>query len=250
MSSNIINQLLSLDKTIVQELLEEYKIIKKESFTEDWVNCLVHCGRFAELTIALLTVIYNKQSINMNTIHFDALFQQLTAKQKPNAEDEILLLAVPYAAKTVYTIRNKKKVVHIKAINPDFLDGTVSVSICDWILSQIIMLKCNSNPKEVGDFIRSVIEKKIPLIEEFEDGSMLVLNPNIAFRNELLLVLYKVSKRLTKDELKKVIKIGYPQKLNTTLSVLEKKRLIHVNDDGIKISQNGIREAEKIILDT
>lgn len=248
MTSNIINQLTFIDAKIANDLLEEYRTVKKESLIGDWPNCLVHCGRFAELTLAFIKVIYDQTQININQIHFDALYNELTNKPKPNAEDEILLLAVPHAAKTIYTIRNKKKVAHIKAIDPDFLDGTVSSEICDWILSQFVMLKCNSNPTEASEFIHSLIDRRIPLIEEFEDGSLMVLKEGISFKDELLLALNKHNKRLTKDEIKKMIKVEYPQLLNTTISDLEKKKFVHVNESGVMITRLGIQEAEKIIL--
>lgn len=214
----------------------------------DWPNCLVHCGKFAELTLAFIKVMYDNMQIDINRIHFDTLYQELTTKPKPNAEDEILLLAVPHAAKTIYTIRNKKKVAHIKAIDPDFLDGTVSSEICDWILSQFVLLKCSSNPTEASEFIHSLIDRRIPLIEEFEDGSLLILNDKVTFRDELLLALNKVNKRVTKDEIKKLIKVEYQQKLNTTINDLEEKRFVHVNDNGVMITRLGIQEAEKAIL--
>lgn len=248
MTSNIINQLSLIDKKIACDLLDEYRTVKKESLIGDWPNCLVHSGRFAELTLAFIKIIYDRTQININQIHFDTLYNELTNKPKPNPEDEILLLAVPHAAKTIYTIRNKKKVAHIKAIDPDFLDGTVSSEICDWILSQFVLLKCNSNPKEVSEFIHSLIDRRIPLIEEFEDGSLLVLNEKATFRGEFLLALNKVNKRVTKEEIKQLIKVEYQQKLNTTINDLEKKRFIHVNNDGIIITRLGIQEAEKIIL--
>lgn len=247
-TSNILNQLSSIDKKITNDLLEEYRIVIKETLIGDWPNCLVHCARFAELTLAFIKVIYDKTQIDINKIHFDTLYQELTTKSKPNAEDEILLLAVPNAAKTIYTIRNKKKVVHIKAINPDFLDGTVSSAICDWILSQFVLLKCNSNPDEVSKFIHSLIDRRIPLIEEFEDGSLMILKQSTTFKDELLLALNKHSKRLTKEEIKKIIKVEYPQILNTTINELEKKKFVHVNESGIMITRLGIQEAEKIIL--
>src|SRR5947209_2391054 len=133
----IITQLETVfDKNVLTKLLDEYREIKKEFLKEAWSSCISHCALFAELTVTALKILYDKNPINLNQIHFDNLYQDLTSKQKPNPEDEILLLAVPNAAKTVYTIRNKKKIAHVKFIDPDFLDAIVASSICDWILSQ------------------------------------------------------------------------------------------------------------------
>ena len=246
-SNQIINQLLtSINKSLVTDLLDEYATVKKKQVIGEWDDCLVHCGKFAELTLAIVKIIYGEK-IDKNTIYFDALYRELTTKPKCSADDDILLLAIPNAAKTIYTIRNKKKAAHIKAINPDFIDGTISSAICNWILSQFVLIKCKSNPKEVAKFIDSLIERTIPLIEEFEDDSLLVLNKNINFKDKLLLVLNYLNKRTTNDEIKHKINVKYPKKLTTALSNLENNLLIHKNSSGVQITKLGIQAAEEII---
>jgi len=232
---------------MLTKLLDEYREIKKEFLKESWSSCISHCALFAELTVAALKILYDTNPIDLNQIHFDNLYKDLTSRQKPNPEDEILLLAVPNAAKTVYTIRSKKKIAHIKFIDPDFLDATLVSSICDWILSQFVLLKCQSSPQETSKFIHSLVERKIPLMEEFDDGSMLVLKHDIAFHYEILLILYKKNMRISKDHFTTIIEIEYRQKLNTAITFLKDKKLIHVNNEGIMITKLGIEKAERII---
>jgi len=248
--SKIIKQLeIVFDKNAITKLLDEYKEIKKEFLAENWPSCISHCALFAELTAAILKILYDNNPINLNQIHFDNLYQDLTTRQKPKPEDEILLLAVPNAAKTVYTIRSKKKIAHIKFIDPDFLDATVTSSICDWILSQFVLLKCGSNSQEASKFIHSLVERKVPLMEEFEDGSILILKHDIAFHYEVLLILYKKNKRITKDDLSKIVEVKYAQKLNTAIAYLKDKKFVHVNDEGIMITKLGIEKVEEIIFE-
>lgn len=246
-SNKIINQLsTSIDKSLVTEILAEYTTIKKKQLIGDWTDCLVHCGKFAELTMAIVKMIYDK-NVNVNRIQFEIFYKDFMNRPKATPEDEILLLAVPNAAKAMYTIRNKKKVAHIKTINPDFIDSTISSVICDWILAQFVLIKCESNPTEVAKFIDSLIERTIPLIEEFEDGSLLILKKDVSFKNQLLLTLYRLNRRATNKEITNKINVEYPQKLTTTLSNLEKDLLIHKNDHGVKITTLGIKAAENTI---
>lgn len=248
--SKIIKQLESvLDKSVLIKLLVEYEEIKKEFIKENWTSCISHSAIFVELTMSSLKILYDKTAINLNQIHFDKLYQDLTSKQKLNPEDEILLLAIPNAAKAVFTIRNKKKVAHIKLINPDFLDAILVSSICDWILSQFVLLMCKSNPKETSKFIHSLVERKIPLMEEFDDGSILILEHDIAFHFEVLLILYKKNKRISKNDLTKIVEIEYRQKLNTAISYLKGKKWIHMNNDGLIITKLGIEKSEAIMLE-
>ena len=246
-ANTIVNQLLSsIDPSLVNELLDEYKAVKMKQLSGDWGDCLVHCGKFAELTMAIVKMNYDKK-VDKNKIQFDELYRDFIKRSKPSPEDEILLLAIPNAAKAMYTIRNKKKAAHFKEINPDFIDGAISSEICDWILSQFILIKCRSSPSETAKFVNSLIERTIPLIEEFEDGSLVILKIDVRFIDKLLLSLYRLNKRVANNEIKRVIKVKYPEQLRRALSDLEDNVLIHRNNSGVRITQLGTRKAEEII---
>ena len=246
-TNTIVNQLSSsIDPSLVSELLDEYKTAKMKQLSGDWGDCLVHCGKFAELTMAIIKMNYDKK-VDKNKIKFDVLYNDFIKRSKPSPEDEILLLAVPNAAKAMYTIRNKKKAAHFKEINPDFIDSSIASEICDWILSQFILIKCRSSPGETAKFVNSLVERTIPLIEEFEDGSLVILKKGVRFVDKLLLSLYSLNKRVANNEIKKVIKVEYPAQLQRALSNLEDNVLIHRNNNGVQITRLGIREAEEII---
>lgn len=238
---------LILGTVLTKKWFDEYRSIKKDFLKEDWPNCIIHCGLFSELTMAVLKVIYDKKSVDLNKIQFDNWYNDFISRPKPNAKDEILLLALPYAAKTVYTLRNKKKGAHIKAIDPDFIDCLMTISLCDYILAQVILLKCNINQKELKKFISTIVGKKVPLIEEFDDGSLVIHLKNASFPDELLLGLYKINERISKQELRKKIKVEYPQKLDSSLRSLEKRKLIHINESGFQITSEGIRKIENLL---
>jgi len=238
----------AFDKSLLTDIFNEYSTLKKEQLMEDWSNCLIHCGQFAELMLGLLKSFYDGTKIDSNQIKFDKFFSELINKPKPNPEDAILLLAIPYALKTIYTIRNKKRGAHVKTINPDYIDCVISTTICDWVLSQLLLLKSSStNPQQVSNYIKSIVSKRIPLIEEFEDGSILVLNQKISFKNKLLLALYHVDKRISYDELMDIMSLKQRKKLTDTMKDLRNQLLAHQNSDGVKLSSLGLKEVEKII---
>ena len=234
----------SIDKSLIECLLHEYDLAKKKQIMEEWSDSLVHYGKFVELSMAIIKKIYDG-NMDKNKIFFDKLYQDFKKREKTTPEDDVFLLAIPNAAKTVYTIRNKENVAHAKEIEPRSIDCIVSSTISDWILSQFVRFHCRLDAKTTAEFIHSIMERNVPLIERFEDDSMMVLVKGISFRDELLVLLYYKDERVAKDNLPLVI--PYRKLLTITLVNLTKNRLIHKNDHGIKITQLGKKEATRII---
>jgi len=245
---NLQSLLPTLDKSLLIDFFSEYSKLKKEQLLGNWANCLIHCGQFAELTLGLIKSLYDGKPINKNQISFEKFYNDLINRPKPNPEDEILLLAVPNALRTIYTIRNKKRGAHAKAIDPNYLDSVISTTNCDWVLSQILLLKGKStNSQEIYDSIQSIVSKQIPLIEEFEDGSIIVLNKQISFQDKLLLTIYHIDKRVSYDELMNLIGIKKRKKITDAMKNLRNKLLIHQNDKGIRLTRLGLKTVENII---
>src|SRR4030042_6741579 len=117
-----------IDGELVQELLKEYDLAKRSHFLEDWEKTILHAGKFSEMSLAVVKNIVDSEVVDLNQIYFDKLFNDLTNRKKDTAEDDILMLAIPRAAMSIYSIRNKKRVAHIKSIDPDHLDSAYCLS--------------------------------------------------------------------------------------------------------------------------
>jgi len=232
---------------LVAELIKEYNIAKRFHFLEDWEKAILHASKFSEVALAVVKNIIDKEVIDINNIHFDQLYNDLTNRTKITGEEEILMLTIPRTARSVYGIRNKKRVAHVKAIDPDLLDGQYCISACDWILSEFVMLYLESDPKEISSIIHSLIEKKVPFVEQFEDGSLVVLKEGLTFKEELMVALYQLGKRISKKELTGILK-KYSQLIHTTARNLEDDKLVHTNKDGVKLTKKGIKFVEDKLL--
>lgn len=232
---------------LLNELLQEYDMAKKFHFLEDWEKSILHASKFSELTLAVIKNIVDNETIDINNIHFDQLYNDFINRTKVTGEDEILLLAIPRVVRTVYDIRNKKRVAHVKAIDPDLLDSQYCVSACDWTLAQFVMLYLESDPQEVSSIIYSLIEKQVPFVEQFEDGSMVILKENLTFKEQFMVGLYKLGLRVSKKELSRILKT-YNQLINSTAKNLEDEKLVHMNENGIILTKKGIRFVEDNLL--
>jgi hypothetical protein len=165
---------------------------------------------------------------------------------KSTPEQAILTLAIPRVAVSIQTLRNKKNIAHIKTIDPCFLDSFYCVSSCDWILSELAMLLYTSDPNDAKELIDSFVKKKVPLVEEFEEQSIVILKKDMPLFDEILVTMYHFyPQRLSNAFLNKQVK---STNLYGTLQRLEDEKLIHRNLEGNKLTQLGIEHVENKLI--
>jgi hypothetical protein len=234
-----------INKSIVDKLIEEYGIVKHEHLIGDDEKVVLHAAKFSDIVLALIK---NKETgllVDINDIHFDDLYKEIMNYAKPTPEQGILTLAIPRVAVSIQTLRNKKNVAHVKTIDPCVLDSYYCVSSCDWMLSEMAMLFYTSDPSEAKELIDSFVRKRVPLVEEFEEQSIVVLKKGVPLFDEILLALYHFYPRRRESAfLNKQLKSS---NFYGTLARLEDEKLIHRNDEGIKLTQLGIEYVEGML---
>jgi hypothetical protein len=237
----------------VNLVVKEYTALKSFYHTEKWDKVIIHSAIMCEAVVGLIAENILKISIDYNKIDFNDIYKRLISTKKASPEDEILLLAVPQVAKSIYTIRNKKRVAHLKLIDPDYIDASYCSVAADWILSQLLTVAVGQvDEKAVTKLIRSLVEREVPLIEEFEDGTVKVLT-SLSLADAILLVLYKrYPERITSHELVNTLRLEEKEKENISkvLYALDKRRgLIHRNKEGgATLTKKGIKYVEESIL--
>ena len=234
-----------IDSKIVSELVEEYEKAKTSFWLDDKLKTLIYSARFSELSIQALEYISNPScSYDLNKIEFGKIYSKLIQLPKNNPEDEILYLAMPQTLKSIFTIRSKKKVAHFKQNELDKIDADLAITSCNWVMAQFILIFHKSSPDEAIEIANSLITKKIPTIEEFEEGEFMILKKNINFGDELLLWLYHFNRRMNSRELIKIVKPKKSSYISTYLKRLFDDKLIHKNKYGAIINKNGIIKIE------
>jgi len=235
-----------IDKTLLAELLKEYKEILDNFYKQDTDKILSASGRFVEIVLATVLYLNDGKVLDLNHLSAEMLYQNIERLQLPKktGEQELLYLEIPRVARAIYTIRSKKRGAHRKDLDPITQDGFFIKSASDWIMSSFIYLYHTKSDNDISKLISSIIEKKVPFIEEFEDKGIVILK-NIDFKLKILAILYHRGNFLKKDELKKMSKPEYPQLLDTSLRALEKSNYIYVGENGIKITLLGANKIEK-----
>lgn len=230
---------------LVEELFYEYSKTRTSFWSGDITKTIIHSAKFCEICIAILKKISEPNiTIDLNNIEFGKFYDQLLKLPKTTAKDEMLYLVIPQALKTAYTIRSKKRVAHIKLTNAELIDAEFVSITCNWIVAQLIIVFLQISIEETIALTNSIMERKIPTIEQFEDGEIMVLRKGLKLNDELLLVLYQNSRRMTREELNAILKPKKISYISTYLSLLYDDKLIHLNKSGAIINKNGIKEVE------
>lgn len=234
-------------KLVTKKLVKEYLKINEGFYLEDNQKIISHSGKFIEIIFAILDFLNTGNAPNLNQIKVGPLYQKIIDLPKNSGEEELLYLEIPLVARSIYTIRSKKRVSHVKDLDPIIQDSFYVKAGIDWILSSLIYLYHTKSDSEIKNIINSLIEKSVPFIEEFEDGGIMVLK-KIDFKWKVLVILYRENDFITKENLVKLSKPKYRQLLNTTLSSLHKELLVYINKNKIKITRKGIEKVEKDLI--
>lgn len=233
---------------IVQELLKEYEDVQNDFSTNENIKILASSGRFVEMTLAAISYLNDSILLDLNNIDVDKLYNKIkNFPRNKTGEDDLLYLEIPRVARAIYTIRSKKRGAHKKELDAIVQDRIFIKYSVDWIMASLIFLFHTKSDKEIQGIIETLVQKKISLIEEFEDGGVMVLE-KLPFNKKLLVILYKQTSIITKERLKDLSKPKYNPEFNTNLSNLNKNLLIYINGDSVKITQKGIKEVQENIL--
>ena len=235
----------NIDPALVKRLLEHYVEIKQKFFLGRYEPSQLNSAKFAEVVFRILEYITKGNYTPWNkNVQINVLMQYLENLPKDRYPDSIRL-HIPRILKTIYDIRSKRGVTHISEINPNLMDATFVVSACDWILAEFIRLYYTDDPDNAQKIINTIVERKVPMIEEFE-GDLKVLKPELSVADKILLTLYKkYPEYVSTSDLKEWIKTKSPTHITTVLRQLDHEAKIHRKNKKNIITKKGIAYVEE-----
>lgn len=234
-----------LNEELVRKLLEHYQELKQKLFLGQYEPSQLNCAKFAEVVMRILEYVTKDNYTPFGkSVSLDALTKELEQSPKDKFPDSIRI-HIPRILRATYDIRSKRGVAHIGEINPNLMDVTFVVSACDWIIAELIRLYHIDDLNETQRIIDSIVERKVPIIEEFGDD-LKVLVPNLSVTDKILLILYKKhpSHVLTGD-LKNWIQTKSPNHITTVLRQLDTDAKVHRKGNENIITRKGIEYVEK-----
>jgi len=236
---NQLNQ--SYPQELVGSLFGSYKEVVENFNLGKLRPSEVESGRFCEAAIRMLQYKTAGAYTPIGTRIANLDTEISTLANLPKADfSESVRLHIPRTIRVIYDVRSKRDSVHLGNIDPNLMDATLVLNCCKWILAELFRLELKIPANEAQKTIDYLIEKKIPIIQDF-DGFLVTLNPSLSARDRILVLLYYRSKEgATREELSLWLPPKMKKQLTTNLHRLQHNRnFIHRANNQIYITRAG-----------
>lgn len=226
---------------LVDALLDSYKDLVENFNRSKLRPSEVESGRLCEAIIRMLqyktTGTYTPIGVSIGNL--DTEITRLANLPRTDF-DESIRLHIPRTVRVIYDIRSKRDSVHLGNIDPNLMDATLILNCCKWIVAELFRIELQIPVNEAQKTINYLIEKKIPIVQDF-DGFLVTLSPRLSARDRILVLLYYRGKEgATREELSLWLPPKMKTQLTTNLSRLQHdKNFIHRVKSQIYITRAG-----------
>jgi hypothetical protein len=228
-------------------LLIEFGLIISHFTERRWTSSELSGGRFCEI---VYTVLHGHASGTYAASpakpgNFVDACRQLEKNAGVPRSFQIL---IPRLLPALYEIRNNRNVGHVGGdVDPDFMDSSAVVSMCSWILAELVRVFHSISTEEAQAVVTELSERRLPLV--WRSGEIRrVLNPDLPLKSQVLLLLASSATKVRAEELLKWT--GYKGKPYFTrlLRQLHEARLIefHEADGDVELLPPGAEMATNI----
>jgi len=240
-----------------EPLLKSYREIGSNYIEHRWEPAELNGGKFCEVVYAIAAGAISgtfaatpSKPANM-VLACRAL--ELSQPDANRAGDRSLRILIPRMLPALYEIRNNRGVGHVGGdVDPNFLDATAVFEMSSWVLAELVRIFHSTSTKEAQEAVDALIERKHPLIWEFENTRR-VLAPRMKKADQVLLLLHAKPGWVSETDM-----IAWVEHSNVTvfrgdiLRELHKSRFIEfdVRQHRMRISPLGVKEVEERILNT
>ena len=240
-----LNKHLSLLPTQLAEALErEFSKLRDRYRRQDWEPGQLNGGKFAEAVFRYV----EWRDIGSYT----PLGKQVRRKEIVNrvanntALAESVRLQIPDVAELIADVRNKRDVGHLRgSVSVNGMDANLVMACASWLLAEIVRLESGASPAEAQQMVDSLVERRVPIIEEI-DGEPVVLNTKLNAINRVLVLLYrKHPERIPLKTLQRWVKYRNVTHFRNLLAAHVREAMLVMNDDGVRLTLKGVAYVEK-----
>ena len=141
-------------------------------------------------------------------------------------------ILIPRMLPALYEIRNNRGVGHVGGdVDPNAMDASAVLSIASWIMAELVRVFHKTSTAQAQNVVNALAERPLPLVWA-GDGTKRILDPTIALKTQILLLLSSSSDPVSFESL-----IDWTQYKNKTyfrklIDVMEQARQIYRAKDG------------------
>ena len=215
-------------------LLDEYRQILQNYAEHRWLPSALSGGRFCEVVYSIL-VGYAAGTYPTSPAKPKDFVGACRALEANTHVPRSFQILIPRMLPALYEVRNMRGVGHVGGdVNPNHMDATLVLSMCNWIMAELVRVFHNLETAKAQSIVDSLAERQIPLVWQQGDLKR-VLDPKIALPDQVLLLIASSPGPLNTNEL-----LGWLDYKNKTyfrdlLRKLHKKRMLNLSSDGAHV---------------
>lgn len=229
---------------LVVKLSETYNNAICEYKKRNWQYFGNEVGRFIEIAIRIIELKtegkYSKLGDKLPIFNEKRLKDFEQSSICNNISFKIL---IPRQLYSMYTIRNKRGMIHINEIAPNYMDATLLLNMQKWVLAEFIRNSSQLDYEESLNIIDSIIAKENSLIW-IEGDIFKILDNSLNLEEKILCILY-YENNINEKRLFELSEYSNITTFKKKLQLMHKEQKINYSQDKVTISPIGINIAEQ-----
>ncbi len=247
--------LAGVPKGLRDPLLDEYRSLMRAFMESRWKYSGLDAGRFCEVAYTILHgyVTGAFADTPSKPDDFPGSCRALMSKPSVATGDRSMRLLIPSVLPPVYEVRNNRNVGHVGGeVASNKMDAAFVTSSCTFVVAELIRVFHNCSVEDAQETVDALVERKSPLIWEF-DGGKRVLDTALKAADKVLVLLYSEPGWVGAPELISWIKYTNPTQFRATvLTPLDRALMIEFDQaaNQCMITPMGMRRVEDELLDS
>ena len=182
-------------------------------------------------------------------IRFNDEYERIKKYGKDTAEEELLYLLIPRSARSIYTIRSKKKGQHSRENDLLNIDLGHVVSTCNWIMANLLFAVHRIPEDEAVELMLKTVRFTPPILIEY-DGYFVPTKKGIEPLDALLVMLTSCGGEALFSDLSKQLKVHFSK--GQTYDALKKAQIEkfvfrHPESGMVVMLDEGRKKSEQIV---
>jgi hypothetical protein len=223
-----VNALSSIPSGLRNPLIDEYNNIVQNYMERRWSPSELSGGRFCEIVYTILDGM-GKNNYALTPSKPGNMVAACRALENYSQLPRSLRILIPRILPSLYEIRNNRGVGHVGGdVDPNYMDSNVVISICTWIMAELIRVLHAVTTQEAQKLVDALVELRSPLVWQ-NDKVKRVLDPAMSIKDQTLVLVASQSGEVTVDTLMSWLDYTNKAYFNKLLNQLHKSRFIEFN---------------------
>ena len=231
---------------LCSNFIESFLAIVREHRKKNWKYAGNESGQFIEVARRMLefatTCKYTPLSEKLPLFNENAL---RLYEHSDTSIDNSYRMLIPRCLFAMYSIRNKRGIIHKSEIDPNAMDSTMLLNNAKWVLAEFVRLSSNLPFEETAELIESLLEREQPMFWTIGVVTR-ILCPKMDAASKILCLLYYQDGQVD-FKLQDAIEYKNTTRFREILKKLHSERKIEYINNDCFLSPIGLKEAEGVI---